>query len=70
MQTQIEFYRGGVLERTVIKTYGIPNLQLGQTMTFDHSTLHFCLRGSIVKISHVIFLVDEPPITYVDVQID
>lgn len=70
MRTQIDFYLRANHVRTVNTSYVIPNLQVGQYITFDHPIMNKSLLGKIAKITHVVFLGDEPPLTYVDVQLD
>ena len=46
----------------------IPNVKVGNRLAFDHPQLDKCLSGIVTNVQHVIFL-DEPPITYVDVEV-
>lgn len=66
----IEFKRDGRNIRTVTLYEVLPNLEVGQLMTFDHPTLANGLNGRIGDIAHVVYLdAGTPPLTYVDVDI-
>lgn len=67
----INFHKNGQLVRTVTQIDSkLVNLAIGQTMCFDHQSIFECLGGKIVDIQHVVFLGDEMPLTYVDVDCD
>lgn len=68
-RTEIEFRRNGEHVRTVNTTHTIVNIAVGQELYFDHQTLERGLLGIVTKISHVVFLGDDLPLTYVDVEV-
>lgn len=69
MRMAIDFKRDDHVIRTVTLEEAIPNLAIGQYMTFDHPSTKLSCFGVITKISHVVFLSPEKPITYVDVEV-
>lgn len=70
MRMSIEFQSGGNIIRTVVLNEQLNNLAVGQDISFDHPSVKECLSGTITRISHVVFLSDGPPLTYVDVELE
>lgn len=59
-----------IVIREVFLKKTIPNVFVGQTLTFDHPSLTECLHGTVMNIQHVVYLAsDEYPVTYIDVEI-
>lgn len=70
MRMSIEFNKNEVTRRTVVLKECLPNLAVGQDIFFDHPSAKECLSGTITRISHAVFLADEPPLTYVNVEVE
>lgn len=68
-RTIIEFKKDGRLVRSTSTIHHFPSAAVGQTMTFDHPITSQCVTGTITKIHHVVFLGDEVPLTYIDVEV-
>lgn len=69
LRTVVEFYKSEGWVRSMNLNFTIDGLAVGQDMTFDHPSMDRCLSGKIVKISHVVFLSDKAPLTYIDVEV-
>lgn len=69
IRTIIDFnFNDGTPLRTVTVNHTIPNMAVDQYMTFDHPSMTKSCSGKITKISHVVYLGNELPLTYVDVE--
>jgi hypothetical protein len=72
IRTVIEFRNQDLTDlvhrRTVVLRNTIPNVTVGQRFCFDHPTLTECLSGKVANIQHAVFLGDEKPVTYIDVE--
>jgi hypothetical protein len=68
-RTVVDFRKGANVVMTYSTPLTIPNVVLGQLFTFDHPTTARCLHGIVTKISHVVFLGREEPLTYIDVRV-
>lgn len=68
-RTIIDFRKDGGLARSVSVNHTIPNVAVGQSFAFDHPSMLHGLVGTVTRISHVVFLGDEPPLTYIDVEV-
>lgn len=69
LRTIVNFYKGDEIVRTVSNTHEIQNVVVGQAFIFDHPSMSQGLSGVVYDISHVVFLGNEAPVTYIEVRV-
>lgn len=71
IRTSINFFSAGLSVRTVELCWTLPNVTVGQWISFDHPQLRKCIGGEVMNINHVVFLDPKTkPVTYIDVKMD
>lgn len=68
-KTQIEFRKGDQIIRSHTSVHDLHGICVGESIMFDHPQIHQCMSGKVTKVSHVVFLGDGHPLTYIDVEV-
>lgn len=70
IRTIVNFFSAGLSVRTVDLNWTLPNVAVGQWISFDHPQLGKCIGGEVMNINHVVFLDSKTkPVTYIDVKV-
>lgn len=69
IKTIIEFKNSGGIIRTVNLDHLLPNVVVGQDMTFDHPSISMSLTAKVTRVSHVVFLNEAQSLCYIDVEV-
>lgn len=69
-RTIVEFWKGPELVDTSHFSESLPNVVEGQSFNYEGPDGGIRLKGSVMKISHVVFPAGKLPITYIDVEVD